>query len=358
MNILIDIGHPAHVHIFKEIAKILVSKGDKVFFTVREGEKESELLNSLKLPYSVIGKKRKSLSGKLVWLLVFTFRILVISKRQKTDMFLSHGSMYAGIASFFRRKPHIALEDTGNMEQLLISKPFSDVILSPDSLKLDLGKKHIKYKGIHELYYLCPTCFSPDPAVKTLLGIQKNENYCLLRFISWGATHDKGHAGINDQGKNELINYLKGRYRLFISSESELPENLKQYKFPLSPEWLHHAIAFSEIVITEGATIASESTLLGIPVIYINSRESDLIDEHEKWGLLVHFRNFEGVLEKVSELINDPFSRSNYTAKRDEMLRTKIDVTSFLVWFIEKFPDSFRIIKESNDYQDRFKYMS
>lgn len=355
MNFLIDIGHPAHVHIFKEISRLLISKGNTIFFTVREGEKESDLLRALNLPFSVIGRKRKSLIGKLYGLIIYSFKILWLSKKHKSDIFLSHGSMYAGIASFFRRKPHIALEDTGNIEQLIISKPFSDVILSPDSLRLALGNKHIKYKGFHELFYLSPKYFTPDKRVKSLLGIQNADKYCIIRFISWGATHDRGHRGITESEKQELVHFLFEKFTVFISSESELPENLRQFKFPLTPEWLHHAIAFSEIVISEGATIASESTLMGIPVVYINSRESDMIDEHERYGLLYHFRNFDGVIEKVTGIINDPESRLRSISKRDAMLKTKIDVTSFFIWFIENFPESFHIMRDQPDYQERFK---
>jgi len=37
------------------------------------------------------------------------------------------------------------------------------------------------------------------------------------------------------------------------------------------------------------------------------------------------------------------------------MLKDKIDVTAFLVWFIENWPESFNIMKENPDYQYRFK---
>lgn len=355
MNILIDIGHPAHVHIFKNISRVLITKGNSVFFTVREGEREADLLVEYNFSYFIIGRKRKSFLGKIFGLLIFSYRIFQLSRKHKSDIFLSHGSMYAGIASFFRNKPHIALEDTGNMEQLFFSKPFSNVILSPDSLKINLGRKHLKYKGFHELFYLSPSSFIPDQVVKSLLGIKKDEKYCILRFISWGATHDHGHVGVTDLGKTELITYLNDRYKIFISSESELPPDLRRYKFPLSPEWLHHAIAFSEIVISEGATIASECTLLGIPVIYINSGESDIIDEHERCGLLYHFKKFEGTIKKVSDITNDPESRVNFIIKRDEMLKSKIDVLSFFIWFLENFPASVEIIRGNPAYQNRFR---
>lgn len=355
MNILVDIGHPAHVHIFKNIAHILISKGHSVFFTVREGEKETDLLLKYDLQFSTIGRKKRSLFGKVSGLLIFSFKIFRLSQKLKSDLFLSHGSMYAGMAAFLRNKPHIALEDTGNMEQMILSKPFSNIILSPDSLRVNLGKKHHKYRGFHELFYLSPKFFNADREVKSLLGIKKKDKFCIVRFISWGATHDHGYKGLTVKGKADLIDYLNGKCKVFISSESELPPDLEQYKFPLTPEWLHHAIAYSEIVITEGATIASESTLLGIPVVYINSRESDLIDEHEKWGLLTHYRKFDGVIEKISEIINDFESRSKNFVKRDEMLKNKIDVTSFLLWVIECYPESARVMEQDPDFQKRFE---
>ena len=37
------------------------------------------------------------------------------------------------------------------------------------------------------------------------------------------------------------------------------------------------------------------------------------------------------------------------------MLADKIDVTAFLVWFVENYPQSFQIMKENPDYQLRFK---
>jgi len=41
--------------------------------------------------------------------------------------------------------------------------------------------------------------------------------------------------------------------------------------------------------------------------------------------------------------------------KREKMLKDQIDVTSFMVWFIENYPDSARIMKENPEFQERFK---
>jgi hypothetical protein len=37
------------------------------------------------------------------------------------------------------------------------------------------------------------------------------------------------------------------------------------------------------------------------------------------------------------------------------MLSKQIDVTAFLVWFIENYPESAQIMKKDPDYQLRFK---
>jgi uncharacterized protein len=38
MKILIDIGHPVHVHLFKHFAREMTTRGHQVHFTCRERE--------------------------------------------------------------------------------------------------------------------------------------------------------------------------------------------------------------------------------------------------------------------------------------------------------------------------------
>ncbi|MGD0753615.1 MAG: hypothetical protein ABR927_01030, partial [Bacteroidales bacterium] len=62
-----------------------------------------------------------------------------------------------------------------------------------------------------------------------------------------------------------------------------------------------------------------------------------------------------GVIEKVEELINTPNIKETCQLRRNKMLSEKIDPTAFLVWFIENYPVSVKIMKENPDYQLRFK---
>ena len=44
-----------------------------------------------------------------------------------------------------------------------------------------------------------------------------------------------------------------------------------------------------------------------------------------------------------------------FQRRRQKMLSDKIDVTAFLVWFIENYPESAKIMKENPDYQFNFR---
>ena len=47
--------------------------------------------------------------------------------------------------------------------------------------------------------------------------------------------------------------------------------------------------------------------------------------------------------------------KREWTRKRGKLLKDKIDVTAFMVWFIENYPQSFEIMKENPEYQEKFK---
>lgn len=51
MKILIDIGHPAHVHLFKNFIKIMKKKGHKVFVTAKDDESIKVLLKGYNIDY-------------------------------------------------------------------------------------------------------------------------------------------------------------------------------------------------------------------------------------------------------------------------------------------------------------------
>ena len=337
MKILIDIGHPGHVHLFRPFAQEMIRRGHKILFTCREKEFEKELLEVAGFDYISFGKKYKSTTGKILGLVKFDVREFKAGLKFKPDIFLSHGSPYAAHASFLLGKPHISLEDTGNMEQIRLYKPFTNFILVSSAFHKNLGKKQIIYNGYHELAYLHPNYFKPNEEILKRLKINPEQKYVVVRFVSWNATHDTGEEGLSLNEKNRLISLLESyNYKIFISAEGVLPAEFEKYRISISPSLIHHVLAFASLFIGEGATMASECAMLGTPAIYVNSMEAGTIDEQERYGLLFHFRNGMGVIEKVKELLIIPNLKEEWQMRRERMLKNKIDVTAFMVWFVEK----------------------
>lgn len=360
MKILIDIGHPAHVHLFRNFASEMIHGGHEILFTCREKEFETELLNHYKLSYISLGEKPSSIAGKLFGLLKFDRKLFSVAKRFKPDLFLSHGSYYAAHVAFLTGKPHIAFEDTFNFEQIWLYKPFTQAILTADYDHPLKSKKVIRYSGYHELAYLHPSRFTPNKSILDVLGLEENEKYVIMRFVSWKASHDIGHKGISLENKILAVKEFSKYAKVFISSEAELPLELIKYKISIDPHKMHDAMAYATMIWAESFTMPSESSVLGTPSIIIHDSPAlNLKEQQEEYGLCFKYSESEEdqqkAIRKGVELLNIPDIKKEWIKRRDKLISEKIDVTSLLVWFVENWPESFRTMKEDPKYQLRFK---
>ena len=110
----------------------------------------------------------------------------------------------------------------------------------------------------------------------------------------------------------------------------------------------------------ESATVASEAAVLGVPAIYVDSAGRCYTrEEEEKYGLLFNFTESEEDQEKSIlkgiELLSTPGILAEWQLRRRKMLNDKTDVTAFLVWFVETWPKSMKIMQETPGYPERFK---
>jgi uncharacterized protein len=356
MKVIVDIGHPAHVHLFRNFATEMEKKGHKVLFTARDKEFEIRLLSHYGFQFISFGKHRKSKIGKLWGLFIFTLKLWMVSFRFKPDVYFSHGSVYAALAARLYGKPHISMEDTGNWEQVKIYKPFTRAILTSLSFPINYGEKQVNYDGYHETAYMHPNYFKPDDSVYQLLKIEKNQPYSILRFVSWKATHDVGQQGLSPDDKIRLVKELTKYGAVYITAEEELPAELEKYKIKIPPEKMHDALSFAQLFVGEGVTMASECAHIGTPAIYVNSLQRGYTTEEEKkYKLVFNFISGEGVIDKALEILDTPDLKATFQARSDKLLNDKIDVTAFMTWFIEQWPASFKTMKENPEYYRKFK---
>ena len=344
-RILIDIGHPGHVHLFKHLAHHFIQSGDQVLFTVRDKECELALLEHEAFDYVCFGKHYKTLRGKIWGLIKFDVLMLKTALRFRPDVFVSHGSIYAAHAAAVLGKPHMSMEDSGNMEQIRLYRPFTHTILTPSVFNRDLGPKQQSYQGYHELAYLHPDWFSVNIPALQNAGIDVERPYALLRFISWNATHDRGQKGLDNSEKYALVQYLNEQMDVYISAEVELPPDLKKYQLKIQPHLLHDLISQARIVISEGATIAAEAAVLGTPAAYVNSIKVSYCTDLEKYGLLKDITDKDIVenTRKILQTLPEVFKH-----RREQMLSEKIDVTTFLVKYLQQNYLTSKIDKQNN----------
>jgi predicted glycosyltransferase len=358
MRILIDVCHPSDVHLFKYFYKIMKANGHDMKFTARHKEVSFQLLDKLEIPYTPYGRSFGSKFGKVIGLIRSDIRLYKIVRQFKPDLVLSHGSFYLSHVAFLLRIPHITFEDTGNLEQIILYKPFSKIILTPHTFVRQLGKKQLRFKGTKELAYLHPNHYKPDPSILNELGIQNNEKYVLLRFVSWNASHDFGHKGITLKNKLKLIEEISKYAKVFISSEANLPEQLKKLRIKIPPEKILDVMYYAELLYGESATMASEAAVMGVPAIYLDNIGRCYTRDLGNFGLIFNYTESEAdqaeSIKKAVELVSQPYYKENLQLNRNKMLRESIDLSSFLVWFIEEYPVSASILHDNPDYQDRF----
>ncbi len=349
MKILVDIGHPAHVHFFKNTIWALESKGHDVMVTARDKEVCVELLNLCNIPHTVLTKMG---SGKLSLMkewLIRDYKLLMLARKFKPDVLTGILNPSVAHVSKLLGKKAIIFNDTEHATFAQnITYPFADVICTPSCFNKDIGKKQIRYNGYHELAYLHPNYFIPNPTVLNELGLSEEDIFIILRFVSWNASHDGGHSGI--QNKVELVQKLEKYGRVLITSEGNLDKNLEKYKIKVSPEKMHDLLYYAALYLGEGATMATESAILGTPSIYVSSLVGTIgnfIELEEKYGLMYNYNDSDKAMKKAVELIQKPQIKKEWNEKRETLLKDKINVTEFMVWFIEDFPKSLEKINDN-----------
>ena len=335
MKIFLDIGHPAHVHYFKNLIKSLQVKKNTFLITAREKDVTHLLLDNYKIPYISRGKGRNGLIGKFFYLFKANYQLYKLSKKFKPDIFISFASPYAGHVAFFLRKPHISFTDTEHAKLGIISfLPFTTILLTPKVFKIDLGEKHLKFNGYMEQCYLQEKYFSPSNKVLKQLRLKPEEKYVIIRLVSWNASHDIGHSGISRAVLKKLINEIKKYSKIFISSESELPHELEKYKLQINPTEIHNILYFSSLFIGEGATMASECAILGTPSIYVNSLTAGTLQAQKRDGLLNIFQSNKKMIDKAIDILKNNDSKNEQRKRCNEILKNKIDVNLFIEQFV------------------------
>ena len=367
MRILIQLSHPAHFHLYRNVARNLMNDGHQVFILIKTKDILEDLLKQSGLPYSNILQQahRKSKIGIFLDMLIRDRRMFHFVRKNKIDL-LTGSTVEVTQVGWLTGKHRInATEDDMNVVPLFpkMTRPFMGTILSPRVCNnYSLEPFSVKYESYHELAYLHPNHFAADKSVAEKY-FEADSPFFILRFSSLNAYHDGGIKGIDTEIAQKLIDILKPHGRVYITSERELEPQFEQYRIPIKTLDMHHVMAFSTLYIGDSQTMAAEAGVLGVPFVryndfvgrigYLNELENDY---HLGFGIKASEQgSAEKMYEVVKEILDMPNRKEEWQRRRQKMLSEKIDYAQFLTWFIENYPESQKTMRENPDYQFRFK---
>ena len=362
MNILIDIGHPAHVHLFRHLISELRTDGIEPLVTVKDLPSATQLLDNFDIPYICIGSKSDSLRGKIAKQLLFDKILYRLVKQYNIDVAVGTSMTIAHVSRLTRMTSIVLDDDDGEVQPLFVkfAHPFADVLMSPDVLAAERGKPgHVVYPGYHELAYLHPNRFVPNGDVPRKAGVSEGESYFVMRFNAFKAHHDRGVHGLSFDQKMELIRLLEPHGKIFITTEGVIDPQLKKYQLTVPPEDAHSLLYYASMFVGDSQTMTSEAAVLGTPALKCNSLAGRLSVANQletKYGLSFAFQpdDYPQMKAKVNELLALPDAKKEWARRKRVLLADKIDVTAFITWFVKNFPKSLDVYRNDSELFNQF----
>ena len=396
MNILIQLSHPAHFHLYKNAIKNLQEDGHQVHVLIKTKDILEELCQNSQIPYHNILPiaHRKSKLGVLWDMAVRDWKILCFCIKHKIDILSGSTPEVAHVSKILRLHSVTTTEDDMTVIPAFVNaiKPFIQSMLAPVVCNTTSLEKHtVHYPSYHELAYLHPNHFTPSREVVEGYGIDTNKPYFILRFASLNAHHDDGIKGINTEVAQNLVDILKPHGQIYITSERELEPQFEPYRIRINPLDMHHVMAFASLYIGDSQTMAAEAGVLGTPFVRFNDFVGRIgylreLEDTYELGYGIHasvlpadspIRRADGTAQPsgveqlyatVKRLVAMPEvvesrksnaeSPSVFASRREKMLRDKIDYAKFLTWFIENYPASAKDTKDNQEnttFWEQFK---
>lgn len=345
MNILIDIGHPGHVHLLHGVAKELIHKGHHVFYSVRDIPVAKRLMEHYGMaPWFDLGSKKDSLAGKAKTVINQDLQLLQFVRQNHIDLGLSSGLVLSHVSKLTSMKSFMFDDDDDAAEPLIVKygHPMTDVVFTPNCI-CRKTKKAVYYAGTHELAYLHPKRFSPIPSILQHAGIQKGERYFIMRFVALKGHHDVGQQGLTMEQKKALVDLLNPYGRVIITSERAIEPEFEQYRIPVPPEEIHSLMAYSSMFLGDSQTMTSEAAVLGVPALKCNTFAGRLSVPNmleQRFDLCYAYQptQFDEMYRHIKRLLarNPEELKKEWQTKRQRMLQEMIDPTEFFVNYIEQ----------------------
>ncbi|MEO8181431.1 MAG: DUF354 domain-containing protein [Deltaproteobacteria bacterium] len=365
MRLLIEAHHPAHIHFFKYAIRIWQERGDRVLLLGRDRDVMRRLLAAYGwIPSQIISSTGRSNRFPLREMVQRQLAVDRAIRSFRPSLVLSLMGSYTQ-ASRLLGVPNIIFTDSEFQSfNHRIAHPVATRIYTPRCFWKPLGPKQRRYAGYHELAFLHPQRFTAQRSVLERLSVNRlgstagsgasraavsarpqqhpePRQYVVIRTSAWNTLHDIGQSGLGPHF-DSLMALLLPRYSVYIVPEGgQLGAQWAPYRLTVPPDEYHDVLGFAALVITEGASTASEAACLGVPAVYVNTtRRGYLEDQERRYELVYNFTDPEAAMRKIRELIAAPPDARELESARQRLISEHVDVTDYVVSELDRFADA------------------
>ncbi len=338
MRVLFDIVHPAQVHFFKQAIWKLQQRGEEVLVTARKKDITVDLLDALGIEHTCISTKGANMLAMGFELVGRTIKLMRIAKKFKPDVMVARVGHSIGIGGKLMGIPTVIYDDMEHAKlQATIGMTFATYICTGLGYYRDFGKRHVRFQGPPVLSYMSPDYFTPDADSLRKEGLNPEEPIIFFRTVSWGASHDVGRKGTSVSELEAAIVQLSQYGQVVISSEDPLPQSLAQYANPVPVDHMHDLLAFCDVCMIEGGTMAEEAAVLGVPSICKNTYDFGYLRALDsEYGLVFRPNSMEKATEIAEDILKNPDAKAQFKQKQQKLLADSEDVAQFMLSMIDR----------------------
>jgi predicted glycosyltransferase len=230
----------------------------------------------------------------------------------------------------------VCYDDTDESPKELLLIKRSTYLLSPTTYPHKFHSNHFHLPVFKELAYLHPSHYQ---------DIQSQDGV-FFRLARTDSVHHSANSVVDLHRVLEKMQELGLKQKIIFSSELDTEVmNIEAIQYA-DPIQIHKDLASCKVFWGNSATMAAEAAVLGIPSIFVSAEKFAYISELESYGLLFYFHpdHLMSSLDKIDELLAGNPPADHFIKARKKLLEEKVDMTAFLIWFIEQLPNSARAL--------------
>jgi len=338
MRVLFDIVHPAQVHFFKQAIWKLKQRGEEVLVTARNKDITVDLLKALNIEHACISTKGVNMAAMGGELVSRTFRLMKIVRKFKPDVMVARVGHSIGITGKLLGIPTVIYDDMEHAKlQAAIGMTFATYICTGLGYYRDFGTRQVRFQGPPVLSYLAPKYFTPNPEPLRQAGLAPDQTLIFFRTVSWGASHDVGRKGATLSELDAAIKKLSQYGRVIISSEDPMPPSLDHFANPVPVANMHDLLAFCDLCMIEGGTMAEEAAVLGVPSICKNTYDFGyLLALENEYGMVFRPDSMEKAVRIAEDILKNPKAKTEFGIKQKRLLADSEDIVEFMIKMIDR----------------------